>query len=407
MKILRINWIFTILRLVLITTILIILPRGLYSQELITLNLGDQYRITERQNLRVRVNGSYKGYLYREYRGFLRQESDNEKHYSGEFYILQDMKRDSQLIAKVVDDVYPTEFYLNPAGFISISDEFSVPLHQSFPAFSFDAVIPGDSWIASGTDLIYDSSGNFIKIPFLCRYIYRGEETYLSRPVIVIDSQYALRYKKNSYDNNITDIVSIQGSHKAVIMLYKDTKGGIFIRTELNQEIGYRNGNNESTTGFILTWYDGISGTIVASTRDRIIIKLEEIGQENSELDDIVLEERENGLMLQMQNIHFLPDSPVILLEERNRLDTIAKLLKEAPGSTFLVVGHTADVGTEESQIKLSVERAKTIVDELVVRGIQSKQFIYRGEGGSQPVASNLSNEGRAKNRRVEITILD
>ncbi len=385
-----------------IIAIFIFLSQSLYSQELITLNLGFQYRVTERQNLRIRVNGNYKGYLYREYRGFLRQESDNDKHYKGEFYILQDMKRDSQLIAKVVDDVYPTEFYLNPAGFISISDEFSVPLHQSFPAFSFDAVIPGDSWVASGTDLIYDSSGNFIKIPFLCRYIYRGEETYLSRPVVVIDAQYALRYKKSSYDNNISDIVSINGSHKSVIMLYKDTKGGIFIRTELNQDIGYLNGNNETTAGFILTWYDGISGNMVASTRERIIKSLDGSGEE-----DIIFEEKDNGLMLQMQNIHFLPDSPIILTEERTRLDAIARLLKEAPGRTFLVVGHTADVGTVESQYELSVERAKSIIDEMVARGLQSKQFIYKGEGGTQPIASNLTNEGRAQNRRVEITILD
>ena len=402
MMILRRNLMFPFLRLVLITTIFFILVQGLYSQELITLNLGDQYRITERQNLRVRVNGSYKGYLYREYRGFLRQESDNENHYSGEFYILQDMKRDSQLISKVVDDIYPTEFFLNQAGYISMTADFAVPLHQSFPAFPFEAVISGDSWVASGTDLIHDSSGNFVKIPFLCSYIYRGEDIYQNRPVTIIDAQYALRYRKSSYDDNISDIVSIQGSHKAVIMLYKDIKGGIFIRTELNQDIGYANGNNESTTGFILTWYDGISGTMVASARDRIIKNLDETDQE-----DIVLEERENGLMLQMKNIHFLPDSPVILPEEKNRLDAIVKLLKEAPGRTFLVVGHTADVGTEESQVELSVERAKAIVDELVVRGIQSRQFIYKGEGGSQPIASNLSEEGRAQNRRVEITILD
>lgn len=388
--------------LIRIIAICIFLSQSLYSQELITLNLGEQYRIIERQNLRVRVNGNYKGYLYREYRGFLRQESDNDKHYSGEFYILQDMKRDSQLIAKAVDDVYPTEFYINPSGFISITDEFIVPLHQSFPAFSFDAVTPGDSWVASGTDIIYDSNGNFVKIPFLCRYIYRGENSYLSRPVTVIDAQYALRYKKNSYDNNRFDIESINGSHKAVIMLYKDTKGGIFIRTELNQEIGYGNGNNESTTGFILTWYDGISANMVASTRDRIIKSLKESNEE-----DIILEERDNGLMLQLQNIHFLPDSPVILPDERTRLDAIAMLLGEASGRTFLVVGHTADVGTTESQYELSVERAKSIVDELVSRGLQSKQFLYRGEGGTQPIASNLSKEGKAKNRRVEITILD
>lgn len=390
-----------ILFAVFFTTVLF-LPNNLFSQEFITLDLGEQYRITERQNLRVRINGSYKGYLYREYRGFLRRQADNNNRYKGEYYILQDMKRDSRLIAKVVDDVYTTDFLLNNAGYISMEEQYEVPLHRSFPAFSFDAVVPGDSWIASGTDLIYDSDGNYVLIPFLCRYIYRGDEIYQTRLVTVIDAQYALRYKKDPYDNNISNIVGINGSHKAVIMLYKDDLGGIFIRTDINQNIGYKNGNTESTKGFSLTWYDGISVSSLTSTREKIIESLEE-----SKNEDIVLEERSNGLVLQMQNIHFLPDSPVILSEERSRMDSIANLLKKAPGNTFLVVGHTADVGTMESQYALSVERAKTIVDEMVLRGISSKQFLYRGEGGNIPIASNLTDEGRAKNRRVEITILD
>lgn len=386
----------------LIILVFISLPSNLYSMNIISLDLGEKYRITERQNLRVRINGSYKGYIFREYRGFLRRQPDNNNHYKGEYYILQDMKRNSQLIAKAVDEVYITDFLMNNAGYISIDNKYEVPLHQSFPAFSFDAVSPGDSWIASGTDLIYDSNGNFVSIPFLCRYIYRGEEIYQGRLVTVIDAQYALRYKKGPYDTNRSDIKSIDGSHKAVIMLFKDDIGGIFIRTDVNQNIGYRNGNVESTKGFILTWYDGISAFAVESTREKIIKSLE-----NIENKDIILEERENGLVLQMQNIHFLPDSPVILPEERLRIDAIAKLLNEAKGSTFLVVGHTADVGTAESQYELSLDRAKAIVDELVLRGIPSKHFLFRGEGGDNPIASNLSNEGRAKNRRVDITILD
>ncbi|MCK5153321.1 MAG: OmpA family protein [Spirochaetales bacterium] len=385
-----------------IITTFIFIPANLFSQQIITLDLGEQYRITERQNLRVRINGSYKGYLFREYRGFLRRQFGNNNHYKGEYYILQDMKRDSQLIAKAVDDVYFTDFLLNNAGYVSIDNKFEVPLHRSFPAFSFDAVSPGDSWIASGTDLIYDSSGDFVTIPFLCRYIYRGDEIYQTRSVSVIDAQYALRYKKDPYDNNRSEINTINGSHKAVIMLYNDEPGGIFIRTDVSQNIGYKNGSLESTTGFILTWYDGISALSVESNREKIIKSLEDIDNE-----DIILEERDNGLVLQMQNIHFLPDSPVILPEERLRMDVIARLLEEAEGSTFLVVGHTADVGTSESQYELSVDRAKTIVDELVLRGIPSKQFLYRGEGGDTPIASNLTTEGRAQNRRVEITILD
>ncbi|MCK5674659.1 MAG: hypothetical protein KAH95_14865, partial [Spirochaetales bacterium] len=254
--------------------IIFLLPSNLLSQEFITLDLGDQYRITERQNLRVRINGSYKGYLFREYRGFLRRQSGNDNHYKGEYYILQDMKRDSQLIAKAVDDVYLTDFLINNAGYVSIDNKFEVPLHRSFPAFSFDPVAPGDSWIASGTDLIYDSEGDFVTIPFLCRYIYRGDDIYQSRPVTIIDAQYALRYKKGSYDNNISDIVSINGSYKAVIMLFKDTEGGIFIRSDINQNLISKSGNTENTTGFALTWYNGISVSSIESTREKIISSL-------------------------------------------------------------------------------------------------------------------------------------
>ncbi|MCF6336009.1 MAG: hypothetical protein L3J12_09730, partial [Spirochaetales bacterium] len=91
--------------------LLLSFSENIFPQDILTLSLGDQYRITERQNLRVRINGRYEGYLYREYRGYLRREADNPNHYSGEFYILEDMKRESQLIAKAVDQIYTTEFY--------------------------------------------------------------------------------------------------------------------------------------------------------------------------------------------------------------------------------------------------------------------------------------------------------
>ncbi len=385
-----------------IIPLLLFISFNLFSEDIITLNLGDRYRITERQNLRIRVDGRYKGYLYREYRGFLRRETDNPNHYSGEFYILEDLKRDSRLIAKAVDQIYTTEFLLNQSGYISIDAEYSVPLHQSFPAFSFDPVSSRDSWIASGFDLVSDSDGNFIRIPFICSYIYRDKSIYQDRPVTIIDAQYALRYKKNSLDGNNTEITGVQGSHKSEIILFNDAEGGIFIRTEVNQEIKYISGKVESAKGFILTWYDGISASEVTATEELIVQTLKD-----SDTVSIELEKRGNGLMLKMKNIHFLPDSPVILSEEKDRLDIIADLLKEAGGRTFLVVGHTADVGTKESQLALSRERAKTIVDELVVRGVQSKQFIYQGEGGNNPIATNTTPEGRARNRRVEITILD
>ncbi len=72
-----------------------------------------------------------------------------------------------------------------------------------------------------------------------------------------------------------------------------------------------------------------------------------------------------------------------------------------------MAVGHTADIGSEESQYVLSVERARVIIQEMVERGIPADRFIYEGKGGTEPIAPNDTEEGKAKNRRVEFVILD
>ena len=69
--------------------------------------------------------------------------------------------------------------------------------------------------------------------------------------------------------------------------------------------------------------------------------------------------------------------------------------------------GHTADVGSLESQINLSQVRAKTIVDELSSRGIDADRFLYTGVGGLEPLGDNSTDQGRRINRRVEIIILE
>jgi outer membrane protein OmpA-like peptidoglycan-associated protein len=57
--------------------------------------------------------------------------------------------------------------------------------------------------------------------------------------------------------------------------------------------------------------------------------------------------------------------------------------------------------------MELSIERAQRMVEELVRRGISADRFIYKGWGGTRPIGDNSTNDGRALNRRVEITILE
>ena len=127
----------------------------------------------------------------------------------------------------------------------------------------------------------------------------------------------------------------------------------------------------------------------------------------DSSKDNMVYEETEAGIRLSVRDVKFKPDSGEVLPSEKSRLDEIAAVLKLAPDSHFLIEGHTASVGKPAGEQKLSEERARNIALELSKRGISADKFICKGHGGNKPIASNSSDEGRAKNRRVEITILE
>ena len=70
---------------------------------------------------------------------------------------------------------------------------------------------------------------------------------------------------------------------------------------------------------------------------------------------------------------------------------------------TIIATGHTDSIGTEAYNSKLSLRRAQAVKDYMVSKGIDTGKITVVGKGESQPVASNKTKEGRAKNRRVEV----
>jgi outer membrane protein OmpA-like peptidoglycan-associated protein len=121
----------------------------------------------------------------------------------------------------------------------------------------------------------------------------------------------------------------------------------------------------------------------------------------------VSVERTESGIRLTVQNLNFKADSAELLAGENERLDKIADVLRAAGDRNFLVEGHTARVGNDRGEMALSVERAESVARELIRRGIPKEKFICKGSGGTKPVAENSTPQGKAKNRRVEITILE
>jgi OmpA-OmpF porin, OOP family len=109
--------------------------------------------------------------------------------------------------------------------------------------------------------------------------------------------------------------------------------------------------------------------------------------------------------MTLMVNFDF--DKSVIREDDKAKLKKAIDFVKKYPGFKIKIEGHTDYIGTEKYNQGLSERRAGAVMKYLVKGGgIDGKRLTAVGYGESKPVASNKTNEGRAKNRRVEILIL-
>lgn len=109
------------------------------------------------------------------------------------------------------------------------------------------------------------------------------------------------------------------------------------------------------------------------------------------------------------EKIHFEFDSAKIREESHNLVDEIATVINEHPEIVRLrVEGHTDPRGTREYNLDLSKRRAQSVMDYLVEQGdVDPERLEMEGYGFDEPIASNDTEEGMAKNRRVEFTILE
>jgi outer membrane protein OmpA-like peptidoglycan-associated protein len=102
--------------------------------------------------------------------------------------------------------------------------------------------------------------------------------------------------------------------------------------------------------------------------------------------------------------INFDTASSVLKPDSEPAIDEIAKLLTNKPTLKVYIVGHTDMVGDAASNVKLSQARAQSVITALVSKhGIAASRLIAFGNGPYAPIASNKTDDGRAKNRRVEL----
>lgn len=105
------------------------------------------------------------------------------------------------------------------------------------------------------------------------------------------------------------------------------------------------------------------------------------------------------------ESILFATDSAAVSGVAQNDLYAVAQNLNQYPNSRVEVIGHTDNTGSAAHNIDLSQRRAQSVARILIAAGVNGNRIATIGRGFEQPIASNVSPEGRAQNRRVEIII--
>ena len=121
---------------------------------------------------------------------------------------------------------------------------------------------------------------------------------------------------------------------------------------------------------------------------------------------DAELEEVEVGKPYRLNDIYYKTNSAELNEKSLFILDQFMEFLKENPNMRVGIYGHTDNVGSPSDNLALSTDRAFSVMAYLQEKGLSAKRLTFKGYGEEKPVASNATDEGRAKNRRTEFVIL-
>jgi outer membrane protein OmpA-like peptidoglycan-associated protein len=302
---------------------------------------------------------------------------------------------------------YLSVFERDSLGRLQIDEGFFMPVVRNVPVFPGRDIEIGDTWTAEGREMhdFRDGFGipNPYQIPFTADYAYLGNRVWKDRNYPAFSISYRISSSPAPPPGGRIWPRKITGASDQILYWNRD----------LGQERAY-----EETFRMIFELSDGTvveyRGTAYAEILESETMNKEGIaGEIERDLEDRRIQNTtvrvdSRGVTLSLEAVQFAPDSPELLPAEKAKLDSIGEILKRYPDRDILIAGHTALAGTASGRQELSVQRAAAAADYLIRRGVRSgDRVVVRGYGADQPVADNAVPEGRERNRRVEITILE
>ena len=135
-------------------------------------------------------------------------------------------------------------------------------------------------------------------------------------------------------------------------------------------------------------------------------ISLDNITVQKISSNKINIENTKIGEAIILENISFELNSSKLTGSSYPTLNHLVELFNTYPNLKIEIAGHTDNIGNKDDNIKLSENRAKSVVDYLISEGVKYNRVQAKGYGESFPISDNTTEKGREKNRRVEFKIL-
>jgi outer membrane protein OmpA-like peptidoglycan-associated protein len=299
---------------------------------------------------------------------------------------------------------YHSVFDRDELGFIYIDRQYFMPVVRNVPVFPRRDIKPGDSWTAEGHEA-HDFRDSFgipdpYRIPFTANYRYLGEREWKGALYSAIEVKYRVQNDSPEVRGELWPR-RIRGISEEIIFWDRELGQPRAYREQFSMVFELANGRTVEYRG------EAEAEILEAEIMDKERLAAE-ITEAVEELEDVSVRIDDKGVTISLEDIRFLPDSARLMASEQVKLDRIAEILGRYASRDIEVAGHTALAGTAAGREKLSGERAAAVAGYLIGRGVRSAdRVIIRAYGAERPAADNATEEGRRRNRRVEITILE
>jgi len=149
------------------------------------------------------------------------------------------------------------------------------------------------------------------------------------------------------------------------------------------------------------------SATAAELARKEAELAAEQARTLRRQLENLQLRQTESGVVVTLGDVLFESGQAELKEDAQTSLVEVVDLLQSEPNKKIRIEGHTDSVGNADANLKLSERRANSVLDALVALGVDASRITTVGLGEDFPIASNEDEEGRKKNRRVDVILLD